>query len=379
MGSTLSSQLIDAGLISSVEAQKLDGRAGNPSIHAIGALVASGVREDALAGFFIERGFGPLVTTDVLDNPQRRALRAIPRSLADRLLALPLEVDDRGVIVAMADPSDKEAVIELQKAMGERVRPAVALYTQMRAAIAKAYMPSETPPTPTSTSNSDVIELTTRRQPEGALPLVRPKQASSGRPLVADEHGIWSSPPQNATSEVWDAAWSAAENKAQEPMLSKPPRPTALDIAPDLAHLSTSPSRDELLKRACAIAAGEDTSAVFLAVRQGSFRGHCGAGVRVSEDAISNLLIPSGSASMLRDVFEKSVPYFGSWGTSAADRLLRSAIGAHGETISIAPVAIKKRVVGILCIDDQADPAVAPAVADAIAESLLVLLAKKKA
>ena len=373
MNPKLFERLVDAGLLTRDQALGIQKEGLGSDGGLVAMLIGDGVREDALAGFFVSRGFGPLLDKEALAAPQRRALRAIPRELANRLTALPLKADEQGVVVAMADPSDREAILELQKTMGERVHPRVALYADMRAAITEAYAPVKVGKV---ARDSNVVELTRPRQSQGALPLVRPKIETKRHGVVSEN--VKAAPTQAGAN--FDRFNTNAPSKHEQTiwLSSRPPPPTAVDIAPQLALLERCETRDEVVQRACAIAAGQDASALFLAVRQGVFRGWTGAGQGVSNDAVRNLLIPSNSVSMLQQVHETTAPYHGPWGLAAADQLLRSALGNRGDAISIAPVILKSRVVGMLCIDGRADIDVARAVADAVGQSLLRLIANQK-
>ncbi len=65
--------------------------------------------------------------------------RALPREAAERHLALPMKRAQFGVLVAMADPLDMEALNRLESTFGETIEPLVATETDVRAAIARVY------------------------------------------------------------------------------------------------------------------------------------------------------------------------------------------------------------------------------------------------
>ncbi len=101
--------------------------------HPVGALIDAGLREDALAGFFIAEGFGPLVEEHELDSSAARD--HVPGDVASRLLAIPLREEARGLVVAMADPSDHLATHALEKLIEKRVIPVAARYAHLRSAL----------------------------------------------------------------------------------------------------------------------------------------------------------------------------------------------------------------------------------------------------
>ncbi len=79
-------------------------------------------------------------TTRVTDGEIDPAIaRTLPRETAERHLALPMKRTQFGVLVAMADPLDMEALNRLEETFGETIEPLVATETDVRAAIARVY------------------------------------------------------------------------------------------------------------------------------------------------------------------------------------------------------------------------------------------------
>jgi hypothetical protein len=103
-------------------------------------LVRRGVEEDAIAGFFVADGFGPIVDARELAEGGADEL---PPQLAVDMLALPLTRNALGLRVAMADPSDVHAVRELTHAAGVAILPTVARIGALVAALFKLF-PEET-------------------------------------------------------------------------------------------------------------------------------------------------------------------------------------------------------------------------------------------
>jgi len=87
-------------------------------------LVRQGVEEEAIAGFFVADGFGPVVGAAELE--EARGDDRVPAQLAVDLLVLPLRQSASGLLVAMADPSDVHAVRELTHVAGVAILPMVA-------------------------------------------------------------------------------------------------------------------------------------------------------------------------------------------------------------------------------------------------------------
>lgn len=80
-----------------------------------------------------------LLRLPVVDLQQRQptpeALRLVPEVLARRYTLLPLELQDRTLVVAMEDPQDLNAVEALRTATRRRIQPVLALAQTIRAAI----------------------------------------------------------------------------------------------------------------------------------------------------------------------------------------------------------------------------------------------------
>src|ERR1700727_804697 len=98
----------------------------------IGALDDRGLAE-ALAEFF-----GMPVTDLRLDTPEPSALALVPADVARENLAVPLHLDDDGLHVAVAQPSDDLRFL-LADVSGQSVRLSVAPMTDIRWAIDRSY------------------------------------------------------------------------------------------------------------------------------------------------------------------------------------------------------------------------------------------------
>ena len=98
----------------------------------IGALDERGLA-DALADFF-----GMPVTDLRKDTPEPSALALVPADVARDNLAIPIRVDDDGLYVAVAQPSDELRFL-LSDVSGHSVRLSIAPMTDIRWAIDRSY------------------------------------------------------------------------------------------------------------------------------------------------------------------------------------------------------------------------------------------------
>jgi hypothetical protein len=123
-----------------VEARHQADRSGEPLVVAI---VRHARVDDAALAETLRRRLG-LPPAGALDAAEPEALREVPHELARRRRALPLAIDhaadgSRVLHVAMADPTDSDALTELEIATGCRLDARVAALGAVEDAIARAY------------------------------------------------------------------------------------------------------------------------------------------------------------------------------------------------------------------------------------------------
>ena len=103
-------------------------------------LVAMGfITEDVLMDFLAQKTGVPRLDLKGLDIPAT-VLQRIPRRLAEQLMVLPIAMKEpKSLVVAMADPSDLNAVDSARFASGLNIEPVVASYSALKAAIPEYY------------------------------------------------------------------------------------------------------------------------------------------------------------------------------------------------------------------------------------------------
>jgi twitching motility protein PilT len=72
-------------------------------------------------------------------QPSPEALAIVPGDIARRQLAIPLRVQEGRLVVAMAEPTNHQAVLELEQVSGLAIVPAVAYRTDLQGALERAY------------------------------------------------------------------------------------------------------------------------------------------------------------------------------------------------------------------------------------------------
>ena len=91
MASRLLEQLVAAGLVTEAQARSSDlGNPVLPSGQLVQNLVAAGVDERALAGFFVTQGFGPMLQSAELARADGNLVRRLAGADAHDLYAMPL-------------------------------------------------------------------------------------------------------------------------------------------------------------------------------------------------------------------------------------------------------------------------------------------------
>ena len=402
-------QLLEAGLVTEAQARAID--SGDPfasGSRLIRNLVAEGLDELTLAGFFVTKGFGPMLRAADLARADAELVRRMAATDAHELCAMPLRSSAAGAVVAMADPTDREAVERVSAALGGPILPTVAKLSDLLSAIDREY-PGDRPAT-----LRDPVTAARSGAPSGFVPLVQDEAPDTAETLDDLE------PPRAAfasgASPDWDRAWSRSATErdvsfvpkssglplptvASVPQTafapaSEPPashavfrRPSTMRPSPDLdslveAHLvelRSVDTRDDAVRVACEGCALLCRGAAFLALRKGVFRGWDGAGEDVTTAGIRSLWVPASNPSVLNEVLHSGKAFRGSYGRTAADQLFRAAFGSHGREVIIVPVLIGSRLVGVLCANDPtADSGAIERVAASLGEAFERLIVSRK-
>lgn len=138
--------LVDAGLINPAQLQEAlrhqriaGGRMGSN-------LVALGfVSEDVLMDFLAHQTGVPRLDLRTLDVPSD-VLKRIPRRLAEQLNVLPVGIKEpKSLVLAMADPSDLNAIDSARFASGLNIEPVVVSYSALKLAIPEQYRKLDMP------------------------------------------------------------------------------------------------------------------------------------------------------------------------------------------------------------------------------------------
>ena len=133
--------LVEAGLISPAQLTETlrhqrfhGGRMGSN-------LVSMGfITEDMLMNFLAQQTGVPRLEAQALEHIPPEVLKRIPQRMAEQLTILPISFKEpKSLVLAMADPSDLNAIDSARFASGLGIEPLVASHSMLRAAIAEQY------------------------------------------------------------------------------------------------------------------------------------------------------------------------------------------------------------------------------------------------
>lgn len=384
MAADLGSRLLQAGLVTRAELAQALHRAPPHGGALAQELVRLGVEEDALAGFFLARGFGPLIHRRDLDAADPGTVGRLAGPMAEALLAVPVRTTPGGLLVAMADPSDRHAVSEISYAVRQQVVAGVARVGDLRAALDRRWpeLPVQEPVAPGPPSAAPLgggSEDGGHRETDedDAMPLVRAKQSEArmvarhdplGRggfrrstrdferlpPAVdplAPPPGADDSPPPDDRWGDLSSSVPPAPRSRRKAGRARVPAPTLGDVGSVLGRMRAARDREEVVALACEGAAAVGRCALFFAIRRGTLEGRSAVGGGLSPDAVRNLRIPRGTPSIFRQVVEESVSYVGPHGHAPADSLFKAAIGSRGGDVLLQPIVLSGRTVAVLAVD----------------------------
>lgn len=99
------------------------------------------IDENVLAAFLSRQINIPCISLLHIDIP-KKIVRKMNRALASECKAVPVRIDEQNRIeVAMADPTDTEVLMKLEKAIGMTIAPLIAPDSSIRTIIDKIYPP----------------------------------------------------------------------------------------------------------------------------------------------------------------------------------------------------------------------------------------------
>ncbi len=352
----LGARLVKAGIVSREEVEAAIAKGSEGGGMLAQRLHEAGIQDDAVLGLLVGDGFGPPIDPRMVDLVDPTTLSTLDGVAARALVAMPIEDHGELLVVAMADPSDRDAVLEIERLTGKTVEPVLAPVSLLLRAIEAAY--SDMPKT------NEPIELTRKRPAEEPVPLVRPKGAPARKTFAKPTAKRPSRPPLSRPSrsraslskDPFDFSSAGRRDSWDDMPAPTPARrhqsSVSLEFPAGLALIRAALNRDDVVNAACRAGRGLGRGLVFLTVKRDVMRGWDGEGRGISKDAIRNLWIPTTSESMFSLPVRDAMPYQGPYGLTAADNLYRAAVGSRGASIWVQPIVLRGRVVALLCLDE---------------------------
>ena len=146
--------LLEQGLITPEQLQFAVQEENKTGRSAWKVLLESGLlsERDLVRGRALQFGLEFVDAREIQPSPE--ALAIVPGDIARRQLAIPLRVQEGRLVVAMAEPTNHQAVLELEQVSGLAIVPAVAYRTDLQGALERAYkeasVTAEAPAAPAS-------------------------------------------------------------------------------------------------------------------------------------------------------------------------------------------------------------------------------------
>ena len=375
MSLDLGARLLRAGLLGPAELS----RAGVGSCSALArTLVQNGLREDALAGFFVAEGAGPVVTPDALQGVLVSG--DFPLSAMEANLALPIAKAGKKWVVAMAVPDDDDTLREIQKKLGTEINARVALISDILRTIEKQKQ-IETARLNLASENSDSL-IPARMSEAAPIALTRRRAARRSTPpqarITSDSDSTQVRMPRPKRDTWGDATVHASTKRVADAR-----RPSARPAAPQsrlagtlqtfdamISALEIATSLDEAARIACQASQECGRTAVYFQVRKEMLVGIAGVGENIDEAKIRRVMLPPDPGSIFRPAWVNGEHFSGACGVSPADALYLSAIDGDGASVRIEPVFAGGRVAGLLALDNAKSGALSDARIEAVSVAL---------
>jgi hypothetical protein len=135
----LGEALHERGKITAADLEKVIAEQQGKLIHLGELLLDRGIvaKTDLASALEDTSGTPYLDCAEVTPTPE--ALRLIPQAMAERLLALPIRIEQERLVVAMASPQNLAALDELRFKSGREISPRQSFRSEIQAAIAHSY------------------------------------------------------------------------------------------------------------------------------------------------------------------------------------------------------------------------------------------------
>ncbi len=262
MALELGDRLVDVGLLT--RGQLAQHGAVPHGAALVRRLLAAGLIEEALVGFFLSEGFGPLAPVDQLRAADADLVSRVPAEMLWDFMVLPLLETRSGVLVAMAVPSDRHLVRETARLIGGTVLPTVARFGELERELSQRHPR-------TAAIKAATVERHDSEPPVLHLTRRRSKPASAESAVVAPSVAV-SAPAVKASFEPIADDEVPLPLVRHKPVMSKPPPAPTPSAAPPPAASTPPASNTPVDNKVGKIAAGAFGAPVSRSASAAAFR-----------------------------------------------------------------------------------------------------------
>ena len=317
----------------------------------------------------------PVARADLVQHPERAALKAVPIELARRYSLLALKLDEGAIHLAMLDPQDASQIREVAQATGRKVRPHVIGETELLLALEK-HLGICRPlrfVSPTQRPGDQELLLSEEAPPDAGAARAakeREMEALGIRPLSEDEELLdaesFSSLQVNLAlareaAENGGVVPPAAQRRAPVPQAAGAPPPTLAEVAVLEAKIAEALDRDQVAALALRLARAYVPAAALFVVHRDMIMGFHAEGL---EQGVEGIVIPAGADSVFARPATTGEAYRGAPPRDGLDaRILRALGRTDVNELVVLPLAIRDRVVNVLYADNGDKPLLETAVA----------------
>lgn len=285
------------------------------------------ISEEELARFLSDKLSVPYVHQDQLLRISPEIIDLLPRELALKYGAIPLNLEKKRLSLVMADPADLTAIDEISFITGYSIRPLITPEVRLIQALGIYYN------TPVDFRYQKVIE----RIEAEHIDLIEPLEEESTL-ANPDEAGL------DEVEIVGSAGWSERIRFFAPSELSK--------------GLARADSREEIADLVIAYLAGRFERAAIFMIRNDTATGWKGVLNREPIVEITDIRIPLDEPSVLKTVADGAGPYLGPLADTPLNRKLIDGMGGgRPKSVLLAPLFVSGRIVTIIYADSEKDMA----------------------
>jgi hypothetical protein len=307
-----------------------------------------------------------------VSRPAPEALELVTANLSVRHRVVPLAVEKGFLHLAMATPSQPNAIDEISFATGHRLEPYVlsevriALLLERHLNVAlegrladfsdwtrrrRKHNGRPCAPAPSGTTREEE-EARLQREVYGVIPLKQGEELTDERALFSLESDWLAQIPGTDLG----APLCSSDLRKPEAPEGNPVALSAADVAHLEQALTTARDREEVARLALQLARSNAAASALFVVHNDTIRGATGLGGDLAE-SIEGILLPLETPSLLSKTALWGVPFRGAPPSQPIDAQIFRQLGRGGvREAMVVPVFLGERVVNLLYVDNAELP-----------------------